>query len=641
MVINTGLLNHRYLWATGRDASQFLPGERVSDRYQVIAPQVWQDTRPDQPISVPELLPHEILPYLRLYPKRLHVPGVYGYAITEDRQDVLLLENAPFDGSGNLLPSIIESWSKATSVRQVYWLWQMLQLWTPLVALGVAPSLLIGQNIRVEGWRVRLLELHAESMGEGATVEATGEATVGATMTLVKAPTKASLQQLGQSWAAWFTEAKGAVAGRLEAIFADMQRPEVKIEDVVRSLNQLLLEQAAQQPLRLRLAGATDTGPKHKHNEDTCYPLVADLPQDYSQPINPLLSHLAIVCDGIGGHEGGEVASQLAVQSLKMQVQAMLTELQEDPELMSPDLVEEQLEAIVRVANNLIASRNDEQGRESRRRMGTTLVMALQLPQKLETPGGSGNSHELYLVHVGDSRAYWMTRNYCQLLTVDDDVSTREVRMGRSLYWEALQRPDAGALTQALGTRDGELLRPTVQRFILEEDGVLLLCSDGLSDNHWVEQSWADYAPEILSGKMNVETAVQSLVELANQKNGHDNATVVISYCRVSPEHPVALNFGQIPTGFDTEIRLDPNLPSSPYAAYHSPEEAIAPETPKPQRLKVVLGSLALLVTVGAIGLTLWGLLNPVEFKQFRDRVEQSLPLGDRLKPQLPPIPSK
>ncbi|MHC5830810.1 MAG: PP2C family protein-serine/threonine phosphatase, partial [Nostoc sp.] len=106
----------------------------------------------------------------------------------------------------------------------------------------------------------------------------------------------------------------------------------------------------------------------------------------------------------------------------------------------------------------------------------------------------SNNTHELYLANVGDSRAYWITRNYCQLLTVDDNVATREVRLAQSLYRKALLRADASALTQALGTKDAESLRLKVQRLIVEEDGILLLCSDGLSDNNWVEQSWQNYA---------------------------------------------------------------------------------------------------------------------------------------------------
>jgi protein phosphatase len=246
-----------------------------------------------------------------------------------------------------------------------------------------------------------------------------------------------------------------------------------------------------------------------------------------------------------------------------LQVRALLAEVAEQTEIVQPDLLKEQLAASIRVVNNLISSRNDEQGRESRRRMGTTLVMALQLPQKVSPNPQTllDNAHELYIANVGDSRAYWITPHSCQQLTVDDDVASREVRLGRSFYREALQRPDSGALTQALGTRDAEFLRPNVQRFIVEEDGLLLLCSDGLSDNNWVEQSWADFVEPIMQSKIPLEAAVQSWIELANQKNGHDNTSVVITYCRVSPEYPVLLNLGEIGSkALIPKVNLQPEI---------------------------------------------------------------------------------
>jgi serine/threonine protein phosphatase PrpC len=237
------------------------------------------------------------------------------------------------------------------------------------------------------------------------------------------------------------------------------------------------------------------------------------------------------------------------VQSIKLQVRALLAELAEDPEIMTPELVTEQLSAIIRVANNLIASRNDEQERESRRRMATTLIMALQLPQIVKMPDGEGNAHELYIASVGDSRAYWITPRYCQQLTVDDDVATREVRMGRRLYREALQRPDAGALTQAVGTRDAELLRPTVRRFILEEDGLLLLCSDGLSDNNWLEELCVDYPRDIFSGKLSLEAAVRSLIEPGESKEwSRQHICSPHLLCRFSPISGGTESWGN-PTG--------------------------------------------------------------------------------------------
>jgi serine/threonine protein phosphatase PrpC len=298
---------------------------------------------------------------------------------------------------------------------------------------------------------------------------------------------------------------------------------------------------------------------------------------------------------------------------------------------MTPELVSQQLAAIIRVANNLIASRNDEQSRESRRRMATTLTVALQLPQIVKMPDGQGNAHELYIASVGDSRAYWLTPNYCQLLTVDDDVVTREVRLGRSLYRKALHRPDAGALTQAVGTKDAEQLHPTVQRFILEEDGLLLLCSDGLSDNNLIERFCADYPQEIFSGKISVEDAVKSLIELANQKNGHDNISVVLSYCAVSPQYPVVLNLGEIPVGtkeytfnLDTDFTKIGQVPEVSEPATPEPTEQPVPTPSRSgewvKTIVGIVGVLMVLASAGAALLTAQWLLNPDGFKQLRDR---------------------
>ena len=323
-----------------------------------------------------------------------------------------------------------------------------------------------------------------------------------------------------------------------------MRRTSMPFDAIALELNDLLLEQAAKLPLHLEVVGMTDTGPQRSKNEDSCYPTAADFQSSKTSGGDKLIPYLTMVCDGVGGHEGGEVASQLAVHSLKALIQNLLAEITEQEELMTPTMVIKQLEEIVRVVNNVISAQNNEQGKELRQRMGTTLVMALQLPQKVKNSQDlpSNNSHELYLVNVGDSRAYWIGKNYCQRLTVDDDVASREVQLGHCLYWETQLRSDAGALTQALGTRDGDFLRPTIQRFIVEEDGLLLLCSDGLSDNDWVEQSWENYGPEVLEGKMSLEAAVESWIRLANEKNGYDNTSVVATHCRMSPERLVLFN---------------------------------------------------------------------------------------------------
>lgn len=597
-------LIYRYLWVVGRRLELPSVESQIAGRYYVTAPQIWLDTQPGLMPDVPLDWPDEVLPYLHLYPQRLHLPEVYGFCPQTDtiqEGTLFLLENVPLNFKGNLLPAIANGWSQATALRQVYWLWQLLQLWTPLLEQGVASSLLAADNIRVEGWRVRLCQLFNDADVLAVSSEAA-----------VLTPT---LADLANRWLEWVATAKTDVTESLQAICHQMRDQGTELSTIATELNQLLLQQAVQMPLQIHVVGATDTGPQRTHNEDACYPMKLT----NSGSSDALASRLAIVCDGIGGHEGGEVASQTAVRSLTLQAQALLAEVEAQTELVSPELLMQQLEASVRVVNNLIAGQNDTQGREDRRRMGTTLVMALQVPQRLPGVDGTlGNGHELYLVNVGDSRAYWMTPRYCHLLTVDDDVAAREVRLGRALYREALQRPDAGALTQAIGTRDAEFLHPTIQRFILEEDGVLLLCSDGLSDRGLVEESWAEYTDAILKGKHSLELAAKNWIALANQKNGHDNTSVVLLRCNMASAPEPSLPRAASPRS-ESEW-------STASRALQQDEPEIAPPVGvsrgnRSRQLLLLGGLLAFLLVGSGIGLAVWSQLNPTGFQQFRERV--------------------
>ena len=183
------------------------------------------------------------------------------------------------------------------------------------------------------------------------------------------------------------------------------------------------------------------------------------------------------------------------------------------------------------------------------------MVMAGQVNQQIRTRKSVGNSHEIYIAHVGDSRAYWITPQRCQLLTIDDDIATREVKQGRDVPWHSASRADATALTQALGMKQGELLQPTVQRFMAIEDGILLLCSDGLSDHNLVERSWQDYEDRIFQTGIPLAEAVQSWLDLAHAQNGADNISLVLMSCQVSPPTP-KISSSQLVT-IDPELDRD------------------------------------------------------------------------------------
>ena len=500
----------RYLWAAEPQATWIPPDRLVEDRYHVITPQLWQDTKPEQPPEILSPLPRQALVYAHLYQYKLHLPQLHGFcSLTRSGEtiEIPLLDNIPIDSEGKLLPSLVEAWETATPLHQAYWLWQIIDLWAPLAGTGVLSSLVLMENLRVDGWCLRLCELIPDYPSGN---------------------NKVTLSKLGTLWLQTLPSAAPVIIERLGVIFSKMQAEKASLRDVSGALNRIILEQTSQLPLRWRIAGGTDAGSLQQHNEDSYYPTPLELPHD------PTGGKIAIICDGVAGHEGGEVASQMAVQLLKIQTQELFADLLKSQQIVSPEQICNTISAIVRVVNNTITAENHSQERLDLRRMGTTMVMAIQVNQRMRNIKRVSISHEIYIAHVGDSRAYWITPQRCQLLTLDDDIATREVKQGRDVSWHSARRADATALTQALGMKSGELIRPTVQRFLAIEDGILLLCSDGLSDRNLVESSWQDYANRILTTDLPLADSVQSWLELAHDRNGDDNISLVLMSCQVS-----------------------------------------------------------------------------------------------------------
>ncbi|MGB3296460.1 MAG: protein phosphatase 2C domain-containing protein [Phormidesmis sp.] len=604
----------QYLWALGQGTNTIPIGACVDNRYEVIGPSIWLDTKPDQMPKVPDPVPNFALPYLKAYPHQLNLPGIYGICHQASGEAVLLLSNVPVDRQGRLMPAIAKAWPEAPAFRQIYWLWQMISLWEPLKSFGVAASLLKKSNIRVEAWRVRLIGLSTN-------------------------PADPTLSDLADAWETiYLPAAQPPVSELIQTVCQRLRGPGADLKAIMAQVNEQLLRAAAGTAMSFQVAGATSTGPTKPRNEDACYPTQAELKRAGTADL-PLLPRLSIVCDGVGGHEGGEVASQKVVQSLQLQLRELLADAIEQEAVIAPSVVINQIEAAIRVANNLVVKQNDAQGRAARQRMGTTLIMALVLPQRVETPTGPAEVNELYLTHIGDSRAYWITSEHCQLLTVDDDIAGREVSAGNSFHATASQRPDANALTQAVGMREYEHLRPHTQRFLFDASGVLLLCSDGLSDNRQVETAWADYIGLIIDKIVPLDAAVDAWIALANQKNGHDNVAVTLMSVERLPETAEAETDPSIPVAERSAAPLNgrsgstvrpqpPDQTASQMTAASrallygedddedtplTAEEMAAVETnttgdSADQRQKLVTGLLAIVIlgVVGIIGWLLW-----------------------------------
>lgn len=557
-------LVYRYLRAVGEMAAAMPTGSLVASRYYVSAPSIWLDTDPQALPWAPPEMPPAARPYLHLHRWSLHVPRVYGFCPLGERwrkssggtsltTDVLLLENAPIDPSGKAYPAISEVWSRSKPLRRIGWLRQILQLWQPLLEEGATASLLSMANLRVQGWRLWVQEL---AIAPAASDDAAQDS----------ARPNAEFCQWGNLWFAWLAGGlvqvdhpeERALIEALQAWLDPIRQGAITTGRAARDLDFLSLKFQAKADFTPLLATASHTGRARSDNEDACFP----------PPGEALKGAIAVVCDGIGGHEKGEVASRLAAQLFQLQAAALLAESnppEPDPtdEPLDPEVVSEQLRVIVRVVNNAIAQDNDAQNRASRQRMGTTLVAAVAVAQPVLPPFVDTPSlvRELYVVHVGDSRAYWLTEHACQSLTVDDDWAGHTSAGGGTgpgtqarPYRESLAQPDGDALWQALGTKDGEAIDPTVLRFIPDEPGLLLLCSDGFSDFGWVEQTWRKYAPIVLAGRATLLDAAELWLKAAVERHGHDNTTLALVECRP------ALQYSTIPDPWDSEPAPLPNL---------------------------------------------------------------------------------
>lgn len=248
--------------------------------------------------------------------------------------------------------------------------------------------------------------------------------------------------------------------------------------------------------MKLRYAGLTHVGMKRAHNEDN----LALVPEE----------SLYIVADGMGGHASGEVASQMAVETITNFFR--MTTRDEDvtwPYKEEPDLRydENRLVTAIRFSNQRIY---EAALRESRfKGMGTTIVAAFF------TKGGA------YLGHVGDSRAYRIRRGAIVQLTDDHSLLNDYIKANKLSKDEIDAFPHKNVIVRALGMKD--MVDVDVSRFEPEVGDIYLLCSDGLSG--MVDD---DDISRIVCDAHDLESACRSLVDAANEAGGTDNVTVAL-----------------------------------------------------------------------------------------------------------------
>jgi protein phosphatase len=267
----------------------------------------------------------------------------------------------------------------------------------------------------------------------------------------------------------------------------------------------------------LEAIGATDVGQQRNHNEDDFAIQTEIFKSQTSRDRSLQFRGIYIVCDGMGGHDGGEVASAQAVKTL----QEYFGTHWQDP-LTLPD--EATIRQGILEANQAIYDLNQEEVRSGSGRMGTTLVMALV------------NQNEIAVAHVGDSRLYRLTKTQrLQQLTVDHEVGQREIQRGIDPEI-AYSRPDAYQLTQALGPRPENFVQPDVQFFPIEENSLFILASDGLTDNDLLENHISTHLEPLLNSDSDLNQGVKNLIALANDYNGHDNITAIAIRAMVQQE---------------------------------------------------------------------------------------------------------
>lgn len=313
--------------------------------------------------------------------------------------------------------------------------------------------------------------------------------------------------------------------------------------------------------LEIGVAGASDVGSVREHNED--YLVVGDLDQgqllDVAAPwfAEADRGPLMVVCDGMGGVVGGEVASELAAQ-------VIWREMKGSAATRDPEVFARLLRRATRVANHDVYAMGKRE--PGLRGMGTTVSAA----------GLVGD--RLVIATVGDSRAYVLRERVIVQVTRDQSLSSALLAAGHS----PLEIANAGnAILQALGV--GPDVEPSLSIIELRRGDRVLLCSDGL---HGLVGDPA--LALLMSAPHTVHEAVMLLVTAARAAGGSDNITAVVADVGGDRLMPPAHD-GDLPKfrEFDPQKEGDPALTATSYVARRLAARIGLPSAALPSSLPV------------------------------------------------------
>ncbi|AEJ03245.1 protein serine/threonine phosphatase [Nitrosomonas sp. Is79A3] len=239
---------------------------------------------------------------------------------------------------------------------------------------------------------------------------------------------------------------------------------------------------------QLEIGSLTDTGRSRPVNQDYIGLFHSSGKRDF----------IAVVADGMGGHQAGDIASRLAVEEIQHNFFIQI-------ERQSP---ERALRRVFEAANSTIYAH--AQHSPEYQGMGTTLV-ALALYESAA-----------YFAYTGDSRIYLVRENEIKQLTKDHTLVAEMLRQGLIDQNQAKNHPDRNIITHAVGTRKEVFVDTSDSPIPLQIGDCFLLCSDGLYD--LVDET--EMIHQVVTHA--AQPACQELVRLANGRGGHDNISVII-----------------------------------------------------------------------------------------------------------------